>query len=68
MLSLPRTVGAAYSGSALEVGDVIYEVNRRVVSKVPQLRNTLHNMKSGDAVVLLFQRDGRLVYVSRELN
>jgi S1-C subfamily serine protease len=63
-----RNADVPYSASHLEISDIIYEVNRHVVANVDELRNTLQNMKSGDAVVLLVERDGRLVYVPLELN
>lgn len=63
-----RSADAPYSVSSLEVGDVIYEVNRQVISNVGELRKALENLKSGDAVVLLVERDGHLVYVPLELN
>ncbi len=56
-----------YSGPGLESGDVIYSVNRRVVENVAELRKMLDGMKSGDAVVLQVERDGRLRYLALEL-
>lgn len=63
-----RKANAPYSGPPLETGDVIYAVNRRVVSSVAQLRGVLDNMKSGSAAVLLLERDGHLLYVPLELD
>ncbi len=62
-----HVAGNPYSGTALETGDVIYAMNRRVVSTVAGLRSMLDRMKPGDAVVLLVERDGKLIYVSLEL-
>ncbi len=56
-----------YSGPALETGDVIYTMNRRVVSTVAGLRSMLDRLKPGDAVVLLVEREGKLIYVPLEL-
>jgi serine protease Do len=63
-----RTADMPYSGPLLETGDVIYEVNRHVVSNLAELRRVLKSFKSGDAVVLLIEHDGQLVFVPLELN
>jgi S1-C subfamily serine protease len=52
----------------LKVGDAIYEVNRRVVGTVADLRGALSEIKSGEAVVLLIERGGNLVYLPLELD
>lgn len=62
-----RNANVPYSGSALMVGDVIYAMNRRVVGSVSDLRNMLDAMKSGQDLVLLVEREGRLIYVPIEL-
>jgi serine protease Do len=63
-----RKTNAPYSGPALQTGDVIYSVNRQVVNGVAQLRQVLGNMKSGQAVVLLVERSGHLIYVPLQLD
>jgi serine protease Do len=63
-----RKASAPYTGPALQTGDVIYSANRQVVSGVAQLRETLGAMKSGQAVVLLVERSGHLIYVPLELD
>lgn len=63
-----RKTSAPYTGPALQVGDVIYAANRQVVSGVTQLRQVLGGMKSGQAVVLLIERNGHLIYVPLELD
>jgi serine protease Do len=62
-----RNANVPYSGSELSVGDVIYALNRRVVGGVSDLRSMLGAMKSGDDVVLLVEREGRLLYVPLQL-
>jgi serine protease Do len=62
-----RKSSPPYSGPALQTGDVIYAVNRRVVGKVEDLKRILSGMKSGDAAVLLLERDAHLIYVPLEL-
>lgn len=63
-----RNATPPYSGPALQTGDVIYGVNRLVVGSVEQLRDVLHRIKPGQAVVLLLERDGKLLYVPLELD
>jgi serine protease Do len=55
-------------GSSLEVGDVIYTVNRNVVSNVAELKQRLRSLKSGSPVVLQVEREGRLIYVPLDLD
>jgi serine protease Do len=62
-----RNSNAAYTGPELQVADVIYAVNRKVVESVSQLRDILDHMKPEDSAVLLVERDGHLMYLSLEL-
>ncbi len=63
-----RKANAPYSGPPLQAGDVIYAVNRHVINNVAQLRRVLDTIKTGQAAVLLIERDGRLVYLPLELD
>jgi serine protease Do len=63
-----RRANAPFSGPPLEVGDVIYSVNRQTVASVEQLRNVLKSVKPGDAAVLLVERSDRLIYVPLQLD
>ena len=63
-----RKNSAPYSGAALQTGDVIYSVNRNIISNVAQLRQTLEGIKPGQPAVLLVERDGHLIYVPLELD
>jgi serine protease Do len=63
-----RTANTPYSGPVLDTGDVIYGVNHRVIGSVDQLRQTLHDMKAGDAAVLTVEREGHLIYIPIELD
>ena len=67
VLVAARNANVAYSGPLLQVGDAIYEANRRVVSGVVELKKVLDAFKSGEAVVLLVERGGHLIYVPLEL-
>ena len=63
-----RKTNAPYSGPLLQVGDAIYEVNRQVVNGIKTLRNMLNHMESGQALVLLVERSGHLIYVPMQLD
>jgi S1-C subfamily serine protease len=59
----------AYTGTpiALQIGDVIHQVNGLMVTTVEALRGKLEQMKRGDPVALYIEREGKLQYVSFEL-
>jgi serine protease Do len=57
----------AYAGDALQLGDVIYALNNAPVTDVATLRKQLDELKTSDAVVLQVERDGRLMYVTLEI-
>jgi serine protease Do len=59
---------APYSGEALHVGDVIYEVNQAPAVSIRAVTSTLEPLKSGDPVVLEIERSGTLMYVTIELD
>jgi serine protease Do len=48
-------------------GDVIYSINRVPVESIRDLRVTLANMKSGDAIVAEVERGGMMRYVAMRL-
>ena len=56
-----------YSGESLKVGDVIYEVNHVPAVTIRTVTSTLAALKSGDPAVIQVERDGRLMYVTLEL-
>ena len=58
---------SVYSGDSLQLGDVIYSLNNTPVTDVASLRKQLDQLKSADAVVLQVERDGRLLYVTLEV-
>jgi serine protease Do len=58
---------AAYSGDSLHLGDVIYELNNTPVTDVATLRKQLDQMKDTDAIVLQVEREGRLMYITLEI-
>ena len=63
-----RKANAPFSGPLLEVGDVIYSVNRQTVASVDQLRDIVAHVKSGEAAVLLVERNSHLIYVPLQLD
>ena len=63
-----RKANAPYSGPALEVGDVIYAVNRQVINNVSQLQKSLNQLKPAQPLVLLIERNGHLIYIPLELD
>ena len=63
-----RKSNPPYSGPALETGDVIYSVNRKVVNNVAQLQNAFTQIKSGASAVLLIERNAHLIYLPLQLD
>jgi S1-C subfamily serine protease len=62
-----RAGESPYSGDSLILGDVIYEVNGTPVSSVAALRSTLDKLKETDPLALLVERDGRLMYITMQI-
>ena len=62
-----RASNPPYSGAALEVGDVIYQINGTPTATVQALRSTLDGMKPGDSAVLQIERSSRLLFATIEL-
>jgi S1-C subfamily serine protease len=53
-----------YTGDSLQLGDVIYAVNTEPVSSVDALRMAIDSLKDTDPLVLQVERDGRLLYIT----
>ncbi len=62
-------VPAEFAGlnPGLLAGDVIYELNNRRIGSLDELRDALKDKKSGDAIALLVERNGQLIYVAAAL-
>jgi len=56
-----------YGGDSLQLGDVIYSVNNMPVTGVASLRKALDGLKETDPLVLQVERNGRLMYVTLEI-
>jgi serine protease Do len=54
---------AGRPAGALEVGDIIYSVNRTDVRTLQELRASLAGSRPGDSVILQVERDSKLRYV-----
>jgi serine protease Do len=63
VIVVARAAGAT-SEVPLQPRDIIRSVNNQQVSTLQNLKDTMHALKSGVAVTLQVQRDGRLTYVS----
>ncbi len=59
-----KTSGAGIGEVPLQTGDVIHGLNGTTVTSMADLREGLAKMATGDAVVLLIERYGQLIYVS----
>jgi serine protease Do len=53
-------------GAPLQPGDIIHAVNNQQVNTLEELRTKITSTKSGQAVVIQFERDGTLDFVSFE--
>jgi serine protease Do len=62
-----KTLGAAAEEVPLQSGDVIHALNGTPITTLAGLRESLAKLKSGDAVALLVERYGQLIYVSFSL-
>jgi len=62
-----RAGDSAYSGDSLQLGDVIYALNNAPVTDIAALRKRLDETKDSSSVVLQVERDGRLMYVTLEI-
>jgi serine protease Do len=62
-----RSGESPYSGDSLSLGDVIYEVNGTPVSSIDALRAALDKLKENDPLALLVERDGRLMYITMQI-
>jgi serine protease Do len=55
-------------GEGLKPGDVIYSLNRLPVSGISELKAALARYQTGDPVVMQVEREGKLRYVTLEMN
>jgi serine protease Do len=62
-----RTAFGASVDSGLETGDVIHALNGGTIISLEALNAGIKQLKPGDAVVLQIERDGKLQYLSFEM-
>jgi len=62
-----RTAFGATVDSGLVTGDVIHELNGVTIISLDTLRSNIKEFKPGDPVVLQIERDGKLQYLSFEM-
>jgi serine protease Do len=63
-----RAANPPYSGNdTLQQGDVIYSVNREPIASIEALRSTLDALAPGDPLIIQIERNGKLAFLSLEL-
>jgi serine protease Do len=67
VLVAARGGDSAYSGDNLQLGDVIYALNNSPVTDVASLRKQLDQAKDAEALVFQVERNGRLMYLTLEM-
>jgi len=56
-----------YTGSALQLGDVIYSVNTLMITSIEALNKALDDLKEEDPLVLQIQRGDRLLFLTLQI-
>jgi serine protease Do len=64
---LAETAGPGSLHTTLETGDIIRAVDRTPVESISQLQAVVHDLRSGDPVVLQIERSGKLQFLAFEL-
>jgi S1-C subfamily serine protease len=67
VLVAARTLDSTAVDTGLRPGDVIHAVNRTEISSVEQLRVLLQDIRRGDPVAIQIERDGKLGFLSFEM-
>ena len=62
-----QTTGASAMETGLEAGDIVRSINRTPVQSSSQLQSRVHEIRSGDPVVLQVERNGKLQYLAFEM-
>jgi serine protease Do len=65
---LAQVGGSRTVDTGLKSGDIIREIDRTPLQTVSQLQTIVRELKSGDAVVLQVERDGKLQYLAFEMD
>ena len=62
-----RIQEATSADSGLRAGDVIRALNQTQIDSLETLRKIVRTLKAGDAVALQVEREGKLTYLSFEM-
>jgi serine protease Do len=62
-----QTSGANAVDTGLQTGDIIHAIDRTPLQSISQFQAMVRNLKSGDAVVLQIERNGKLQYLAFEM-
>jgi serine protease Do len=65
---LAQISGSNAIETGLEIGDIIRAVDRTVLQTSSQFETLVHNVRSGDPVVLQVERKGKLQYLAFEMD
>ena len=62
-----RIQDATSADTGLKAGDVIRSINQTPVDSLDTLKKSVRGLKAGDAVALQIEREGKLSYLSFEI-
>jgi serine protease Do len=65
---IAQTGGTNAVETGLQTGDIIHGVDRTPLQSISQLQGLVHNLKSGDPVVIQVERNGKLQYLAFEMD
>ncbi|HWO37800.1 MAG TPA: PDZ domain-containing protein, partial [Candidatus Acidoferrum sp.] len=68
VLVVAQISGSNAMDSGLQTGDIIRAVDRTVLQTSAQFETLVHNLSSGDPVVLQVERKGKLQYLAFEMD
>lgn len=67
VIVIGRAADLIMPDTGLQAGDIIHALNTTAIDSMDTLRATVHDLKTGDPVVLQVERDGGLTYLSFEM-
>src|SRR5579859_1765335 len=67
VLVVGRAADLILADSGLQAGDVVHRLNTISIDSLDTFRTAVHELKTGDPVVLQVERDGGLMYLSFEM-
>ena len=63
-----QAAGTNAVDTGLETGDIIRAIDGAPLQSISQLQGLVHNLKSGDPVVIQVERNGKLQYLAFEMD